>query len=71
MFLQFPEPALGRTRFTRKDSVTLTESFGIGMIRTPIESRMKYGFNPTNGRRRKYGFCGMDVQAALFRLCGN
>ena len=41
------------------------------MIRTPIESRMKYGFNPTNGRRRKYGFCGMDVQAALFRLCGN
>ena len=33
MFLQFLEPALGRTRFTRKDSVTLTESFGIGMSR--------------------------------------
>ena len=34
MFLQFPEPALGRTRFTRKDSVTLTESFGIGISRS-------------------------------------
>ena len=31
MFLQFPEPALGRTRSTRKNSVTLTEFFGIGM----------------------------------------
>ena len=24
------------------------------LIQTPIESRMKYGFNPTNGRRKKY-----------------
>ena len=31
MFLQFPEPALGRTRSTRKNSVRVTESFGIGM----------------------------------------
>ena len=35
MFLQFLEPVLGRTRSTRKDSVTLMESFGIGMIRIP------------------------------------
>ena len=33
MFLQFPEPVLGRTRSTRKDSVRVTESFGIGMMR--------------------------------------
>ena len=32
MFLQFLEPALGRTRSTRKNSVRVTESFGIGMI---------------------------------------
>ena len=31
MFLQFPEPVLGRTRSTRKDSVRVTEFFGIGM----------------------------------------
>ena len=31
MFLQFPEPALGRTCSTRKDSVRVTESFGIGI----------------------------------------
>ena len=33
MFLQFPEPVLGRTRCTRKDSVRVTEFFGIGMRR--------------------------------------
>ena len=33
MFLQFPEPVLGRTRCTRKDSVSVTEFFGIGMRR--------------------------------------
>jgi len=31
MFLQFPEPVLGRTRCTRKDSVRVTEFFGIGI----------------------------------------
>ena len=31
MFLQFSEPVLGRTRSTRKDSVRVTESFGIGI----------------------------------------
>ena len=34
MFLQFPEPVLGRTRCTRKDSVRVTEFFGIGMSAT-------------------------------------
>ena len=33
MFLQFPEPVLGRTRSTREDSVRVTESFGIGITR--------------------------------------
>ena len=32
MFLQFPEPVLGRTRSTRKNSVTFTEFFGIGIM---------------------------------------
>ena len=36
MLLQFPEPALGRTRSTRKNSVRVTESFGIGMSRVGI-----------------------------------
>ena len=35
MFLQFPEPVLGRTRSTWKNSATLTEFFGIGMSNGP------------------------------------
>ncbi len=31
MFLQFPEPALGRTRSARKNSVRVTEFFGTGL----------------------------------------
>jgi len=38
MFLQFPEPVLGRTRSTRKDSVRVTESFGIGIRRAILSS---------------------------------
>ena len=33
MFLQFPEPALGRTRSTRKNSVRVAEFLGTGMSR--------------------------------------
>ena len=40
MFLQFPEPALGRTRSTPKNSVRVTESFGIGITgETPGRKR--------------------------------
>ena len=35
MFLQFPEPALGRTRSTRNDSVRVAELFGIGITNGP------------------------------------
>ena len=35
MFLQFPEPVLGRTRSTRKDSIRVTESFRLGMKQLP------------------------------------
>ena len=31
MFLQFPEPVLGRTHSTRKNSVRVAEFFGIGI----------------------------------------
>ena len=34
MFLQFSESVLGRTRSTRKNSVRVTEFFGIGIRRT-------------------------------------
>ena len=35
MFLQFPEPVLGRTRSTRKNSVRVTGFFGTGIINGP------------------------------------
>ena len=47
MFLQFPEPVLGRTRSTRKDSVTLMESFGIGMTRHGPGNRGSVAINQT------------------------
>ena len=43
MFLQFQEPVLGRTRSTRKDSIRVTESFGIGMTGKMLVSEMLHG----------------------------
>ena len=44
MFLQFSEPALGRTRSTRKDSERFRNSFGIGLrpIRAPVRSQQQH-----------------------------
>ncbi len=50
MFLQFPEPVLGRTRSTRKDSVRVTESFGIGITEGPGRNLLK-SFHTCNHAR--------------------
>ncbi len=43
MFLQFPEPVLGRTRSTQENSVTLTEFFRIGMTGEILVPEMSHG----------------------------
>ena len=64
MFLQFPEPVLGRTRSTRKNSVTLTKFFGICITR-PLE-RSQLGFRQV---KRAQGF--LDLHARITNLHGS